>query len=148
MYRFCDAQLQVLLGHPGGPFHRNRDSGAWSIPKGEFSDDESPREAAVREFREELGVEVLGEMVELKPVVQKSGKKVFSWAVEGNFSPQELLSNTFQIEWPPKSGKLENFPELDRVEWFSVDQAIQKIIPGQAPIVNELNEILTTRQQK
>lgn len=138
MYRFQDNVLQLLLAHPGGPFYKNKDLGVWSIPKGEFNDDEIARIAAIREFKEELGYDIKGDLIELQPVVQKSGKTVFTWGFEGDFDPAKLISNTFPMEWPPKSGKIQEFVEVDRVEWFTVDLAKQKIIAGQVPIIEEL----------
>src|SRR5579872_4715198 len=105
LYRFDNKQLQVFLVHPGGPFFRNKDDGAWSIPKGEFLDDEEALTAAKREFEEETGKSIDGKFIPLEPIVQKSGKKVFAWAVEGDIDAETIFSNTFELEWPPKSGK-------------------------------------------
>lgn len=142
MYRINYKILEVLLAHPGGPFYKNKDLGAWSIPKGEFADDELPKAAAIREFREELGVDVQGEMLQLTPVIQKSGKEVLVWALEGDLNPDEITSNTFPLEWPPRSGQIREFAEVDRVEWFQAEEAKTKIIPGQIPIIQELELIL------
>lgn len=138
LYRFTNNDLEVLLAHPGGPFYKNKDLGVWSIPKGEFAESEIPKEAAIREFREELGADVSGEMVELSPVLQKSGKEVLAWAVKGDFDPDTIVSNSFPMEWPPKSGKIRDFHEVDRVEWLSIEAARKKIIPGQIPLLTEL----------
>ena len=135
--------IQVLLVHPGGPFWRNKDSGAWTIPKGEFDDDEEPLEAAKREFTEELGsLPPGGEYFPLKPIKQKSGKIVHAWAVEGNFDPATLKSNTFSCEWPPKSRRMQEFPEVDRAAWFAPDEAKRKILLAQSALIDQLLELL------
>jgi predicted NUDIX family NTP pyrophosphohydrolase len=134
--------LQLLLVHPGGPFWARRDIGAWSIPKGEFGSDEEPLAAAKREFREELGAEpaafLNGAFLELGMLVQPSRKEITAWAVEGNFAVAELKSNTFEIEWPPRSGKKKQFPEVDRAAWFGLEEARRKILPGQAEFIERL----------
>lgn len=147
LYRSNDNGLEVLLAHPGGPFYTKRDLGVWSIPKGEFNETENPEEAAIREFKEELGAEISGEMVELSPIVQKSGKEVIAWAVKGEFNPESLISNTFPMEWPPKSEKFQEFAEVDRVEWFDIETAKEKIIPGQVPLLAELVTVLDNKLQ-
>lgn len=147
LYRSNDNGLEVLLAHPGGPFYKKRDLGVWSIPKGEFNETENPEEAAIREFKEELGAEISGEMVELSPIVQKSGKEVIAWAVKGEFNPESLISNTFPMEWPPKSEKFQEFAEVDRVEWFDIETAKEKIIPGQVPLLAELVTVLDNKLQ-
>jgi predicted NUDIX family NTP pyrophosphohydrolase len=118
-------QLEVLLGHPGGPFWKNKSEGVWSIPKGEFDpDSEGALEAALREFEEELGQPPpSGELIELGEVTQKAGKRVLAWAVEGDVDPGDVVSNTFEIEWPPRSGRTAEFPEVDRAEWFNLADA-------------------------
>lgn len=130
--------------HPGGPFWARRDGGAWSIPKGEFGVDEHPLEAAGREFIEELGSapQTRGAPLPLPPVRQKSGKIVHAFAVEGDFDPAGLRSNTFQMEWPPRSGRMREFPEVDRAEWFSLARARQKIIDGQRALLDALEAAL------
>lgn len=130
--------MQVLLVHPGGPFFRNKDLGSWSIPKGEFDDSEDALAAARREFEEETGQAIDGNFLPLAPIKQKSGKTVYAWAVEGDISSQTIVSNLFEIEWPPKSGKKVSFPEIDRAEWFDIDTAKIKIIAAQAGFINEL----------
>src|SRR5262249_21398453 len=130
-YRKVHGQLMVLLVHHGGPFWAKRDAGAWSIPKGGIDDGESPLDAAKREFEEETGAAVDGKFIELEPVRQTSGKIVHAWAVEADFDPAELKSLTFEMEWPPKSGKLQTFPEVDRAEWFAVAAARRKMLEGQ-----------------
>src|ERR1043165_4515278 len=135
MYRVDKEVVEVLLVHPGGPFWRNRDEGAWTIPKGEFADDEEPLAAAKREFKEELGMAPpMGNYIQLKPIKQKNGKMVHVWAVNGDFNPATLTSNTFEMEWPPKSGRMKSFPEVDRAHWFSPDVAKQKMLFGQAAL--------------
>ena len=136
--------LEVFLMHPGGPFWKNKDLGAWSIPKGEITDNEDEKEAAKREFEEETGVKVDADLVPLKPICQKNGKTVMAWAVRQDIDPSKIVSNLFEIEWPPKSGKHQQFPEMDRAEWFSVSDAREKIIAGQATLIDELEEILRT----
>jgi predicted NUDIX family NTP pyrophosphohydrolase len=129
----------VLLVHPGGPFWATRDAGAWSIPKGEHADDEDPLTAARREFTEELGQPPpAGEPVALGEVRQKGGKRVTAWAIEGDLDPATITSNTFEIEWPPRSGRLQEFPEVDRVEWFSLEEASRRILEGQIPLLDAL----------
>ena len=134
-----DSGIEFLLVHPGGPFWRNKDEGAWTIPKGEFDDDEDPLEAAKREFKEETGVAPpRGQYISLKPIKQKNGKIVHAWAVEGDFDPAKLNSNTFETEWPPKSGRVQKFPEVDRAEWFDPEVAKRKMLFGQSALVDEL----------
>jgi predicted NUDIX family NTP pyrophosphohydrolase len=142
LYRTTDNILQVFLVHPGGPFFRNKDDGAWSIPKGEFTDDEEALAAAQREFAEETGQTITGNFIKLTSIRQKSGKTVHAWAVEGDIDHHNIVSNLFEIEWPPKSGKQTSFPEIDRAGWFTIDQAKQKIIPAQAALIEELETIV------
>jgi predicted NUDIX family NTP pyrophosphohydrolase len=138
LYRKTGSDLQVFLVHPGGPFFKNKDAGAWSIPKGEFLDDEDPLSAAKREFHEETGQTVDGEFILLDPVVLKSGKIVHAWAIEGDIDEKIIYSNTFEMEWPPKSGKKQSFPEIDRAEWFGVEEAKIKINGAQVELINSL----------
>jgi predicted NUDIX family NTP pyrophosphohydrolase len=133
---------EVFLGHPGGPFWKNKDAGAWTIPKGEFADDEPAFDAAVREFREETGVSLRGSFVPLTPVKQKSGKIVHAWAIAGDLDPAFLISNTFDIEWPPHTGKMQTFPEIDRTAWYTLDEARRYINPAQTALLDELEQIL------
>ena len=142
LYRRVNTAPEVLLVHPGGPFWKNKDIGAWSVPKGEFADDEQPLIAAVREFKEELGIDVSGDFIELLPQKQKSGKIVYTWALEQDTDVDDIVSNTFELEWPPRSGKMMEIPEVDRAGWFSMDEAKLKIIPGQIPIIENLERIL------
>jgi len=145
LYRKHEEQLEIFLVHPGGPLWAKKDLGAWSIPKGEF-DVEKPLLAAKREFQEETGFEApQGEYFPLRPVKQKSGKIVHAWAVEGQVDAEHVHSNGFEMAWPPRSGKIQSFPEIDRAAWFPVDEAIQKVNPGQVGLIQELLEKLTSR---
>ena len=142
MYRRDEGGLQVLLVHPGGPFFRNKDEGAWSIPKGEVGPGEDPLAAAVREFAEETGVEPTGPFLALTPVKQKGGKVVHAWAFEGDCDPAALVCNTFTIEWPPRSGRRVEFPEIDRAGFFGLAEARRKVNAGQAPLIDELERVV------
>jgi predicted NUDIX family NTP pyrophosphohydrolase len=141
MYRFRDGRLEVLLVHPGGPFWANKDLGAWSIPKGEVAEGEDPLSTAKREFEEELGFSPHGELVLLGKIAQKGGKTVQAWAFEGDCDPHNLQSNTFAVEWPPRSGKQQEFPEVDRAAFFRMDEAMQKINPAQVELLIKLEQI-------
>ncbi len=138
LFRRTGGRIEVLLAHPGGPFWKNKDVGAWSIPKGEYGDDEDPLAAARREFAEETGSALSGEFIPLGEVRQTGGKVVIAWASEGNFDPAKLNSNTFSMLWPPGSGKSQEFPEIDRVEWFPLDVARRKILKGQVDLLERL----------
>ncbi|HET8772563.1 MAG TPA: NUDIX domain-containing protein [Thermoanaerobaculia bacterium] len=138
LYRRRGGAVEVFLVHPGGPFWAKKDLGAWSIPKGELDEGEDPLAAARREFTEETGFPIDGELRALKPVRQSGGKTVVAWAVEGDCDPAALCSNTFEMEWPPKSGKRQAFPEADRAAWFSLEEARKRILAGQAPFLDEL----------
>jgi predicted NUDIX family NTP pyrophosphohydrolase len=139
LYRIVAGTPEVLLVHPGGPFWAGKDEGAWSIPKGEFDAGESPLQAARREFHEETGiVPPEGEPLALAPVRQPSGKRVQAWAVQGDLDPAAVRSNEFTLEWPPRSGKLRSFPEVDRAAWFPLAAARGKIQKGQAALLDEL----------
>ncbi len=142
LFREAAGDLEVMLVHPGGPFWAKKDEGAWSIPKGEFEDDEDPLAAAKREFAEETGGAPAGEMIPLDPLRQPSGKLVYAWAVRYEFDPAELKSNTFSMEWPPKSGRYQDFPEIDRAAWFNRETARRKILKGQAPFLDQLHRKL------
>jgi predicted NUDIX family NTP pyrophosphohydrolase len=139
LFRGSAESLEVLLVHPGGPFWARKDDGAWSIPKGEFSDNEEPLAAAIREFEEETGQSVAGDFVPLEPVRQTGGKTVFAWAVRADFDPSQLRSNLFQLEWPPRSGRQREFPEVDRAAWFDLASAKRKILNGQLPLLEHLS---------
>ena len=145
LYKFSDETLLIFLVHPGGPFWKNKDLESWSIPKGEFSDDEEALAAAVREFEEETGTAVSGDFTALSPVKMKSGKIIYAFAIEGDIDIETIKSNDFEMEWPPKSGKLQKIPEVDRGEWFPVAVAIQKVNPAQVPLIIELQEIIGRR---
>ena len=140
MYRRTGANLEVFLVHPGGPFWAKKDLGAWSIPKGEYADDESSRQAAIREFHEETGFEVTGDPVELGTIKQASGKLVSVWTIEGDCDPGALVSNTCMIDWPPRSGRQLEIPEVDRGAWFTIDEARQRILKSQSPALDRLIE--------
>jgi predicted NUDIX family NTP pyrophosphohydrolase len=137
VYRETDNGVEVFLVHPGGPFYTKKDDGVWSIPKGEF-DAEDSLTAARREFEEETGFKIAGDFFALSPVKQKGGKIVYAWAVEADIDPQAIQSNTFKMEWPPKSGKMVEFPEVDRAAWFDPQTAKQKINPAQYALITEL----------
>ena len=142
LYHKQKGQIEVFLVHPGGPLWTKKDLGAWSIPKGEF-DEEEPLLAAKREFQEETGFDAPQRAyIALKHVTQKSGKIVHAWAVEGEVDAEQVHSNEFEMQWPPKSGRVHSFPEIDRAAWFSVDIALQKINPAQAELIQELLEKL------
>jgi predicted NUDIX family NTP pyrophosphohydrolase len=142
LYRIKNSQLECFLLHPGGPFFKNKDLGSWTIPKGEIDEHEDPLAAAVREFEEETGTRLDGEFVPLKPIKQKSGKLVYAWAVQGDIDASTIKCNTFEMEWPPKSGKFKSFPEVDRGEWFSIPNASTKILAAQQPLLQELVQLL------
>jgi predicted NUDIX family NTP pyrophosphohydrolase len=138
MYRFGPAGIEVLLVHPGGPFWSKKDDGAWSIPKGELGEGEDALAAARREFHEETGTFADGAAIALGEVRQKAGKLITGFAVSGNLDAERIRSNTFEIEWPPRSGRRATFPEVDRVGWFSPEAAKQKINPAQHPFIDRL----------
>jgi predicted NUDIX family NTP pyrophosphohydrolase len=138
MFRRRHSGLEVLLVHPGGPFWRKKDLGAWSIAKGEYTEGETALEAAKREFEEETGIKPAGEFIPLDEIRQPSGKIITAWAFEGDCSPKEIRSNLFTMEWPPKSGKTQEFPEVDRAAWFSLEDARTRILKGQAGFLDRL----------
>jgi predicted NUDIX family NTP pyrophosphohydrolase len=140
LYRVQDEVLEVLLVHPGGPLWRKKDDGAWSIPKGEVAPGEDELTAARREFREETGVDPAGPFVPLGQVRQKSGKIVYAWACVGDCDPRAIKSNTFTMEWPPRSGRRQEFPEIDRAEFWPLEQARRKINPAQAQFLDALEQ--------
>jgi predicted NUDIX family NTP pyrophosphohydrolase len=145
MYRRRDAGLELLLVHPGGPFWAKKDLGAWSIPKGEYSESEDALAVAKREFEEETGARVQGDFLSLGELVQPGRKIVSAWAIEGDFDPSDLKSNLFEMEWPPKSGRKQSFPEVDRAQWFSPADARQKILKGQSEFITRLLETIGSR---
>jgi predicted NUDIX family NTP pyrophosphohydrolase len=142
MYRYRSAKLEVLLVHPGGPFWRKKDAGAWSIPKGEYTENEDAFEVAKREFQEETGYAAEGSFMELAPIKQPGGKVVAAWAFEGDCDAGKITSNTFSMEWPPRSGKQAEFPEVDRAEWFPINAAKKKLLKGQVGFVEQLCKAL------
>jgi predicted NUDIX family NTP pyrophosphohydrolase len=143
MYRrIAGGDIEVLLAHPGGPFWKSKDAGAWSIPKGEYEEPEEPMKAALREWTEETGFEALPPFLPLGEIRQKNGKHVTAWAFEGSCHPSQLVSNTFEMEWPPKSGRMQSFPEIDRVQWFGLEEARERINPAQAAFVERLAKLL------
>lgn len=142
VYRIGQHGVEVFLVHPGGPFWRNKDEGAWSIPKGEYTADEEALAAAQREFTEETGMRVEGPFRPLAPVRQAGGKLVHAWAVIGEFDADAIRSNTFTMEWPPRSGRLRTFPEVDRAAWFTLDEALVKLLAGQRPLLAELAQLI------
>jgi predicted NUDIX family NTP pyrophosphohydrolase len=144
LFREAAGHLEVLLVHPGGPFWAKKDDGAWSIPKGEFEEGEDPLAAARREFEEETGFQAAKETIPLEPLRQPGGKLVYAWAIRQNVDPSELKSNTFSMQWPPKSGKLQEFPEVDRAAWFTIEAAGEKILKGQAGFLAQLQDKLGT----
>ena len=143
LYRRRAGTMEVLLVHPGGPLWAKKDEGAWSIPKGEYGAGEDPFAVARREFHEETGHELSGDGVALTPVKQPSGKVVSAWAIEGDIDETAVVSDTFTLEWPPKSGKLRSFPEVDRAGWFDLPTARRKLLPGQRPFLDELDRIVS-----
>jgi predicted NUDIX family NTP pyrophosphohydrolase len=138
LYRKTDKKLEVFLVHPGGPFWKNKDIGAWSIPKGEFTDEEDALNAAKRELEEEAGISCDGPFLQLTPLKQKGGKMVYVWAAEKDIEADKIRSNTFQMEWPPKSGQNKSFLEVDKAQWFYPDEAKQKINVSQAGFIDDL----------
>ena len=138
LYRIQNSSIEVFLVHPGGPYWAKKDDGAWSIPKGEFDENEEPLAAAKREFQEETGIQISGEFIQLNPVKQKGGKRVYAWAVKGDIDPAKIKSNSFEIEWPPRSGKMKSFPEIDKAAWFPLSEAQKKIIEAQSALIKEL----------
>lgn len=144
LYRKREAKLEVLLAHPGGPLWKNKDLGAWTIPKGELEAGEDPLAAAQREFQEELGFKPGGDFIALTPIKQKAGKMVHAWAIEGDWDPSDLKSNTFTLEWPPRSGRRREFPEVDQAAFFDLQLAKNKINTAQVALLEELERKLAS----
>ena len=142
IYRITNKQPEFMLVHPGGPFWKNKDAGVWSIPKGEFTNEEDALDVAKRELKEELGMELSGNFIKLSPVKLKSGKVVQAWALEADLDPLLICSNHCEIEWPPRSGKKISIPEIDRGEWLNEKEAKEKINPAQAALIDELLAML------
>lgn len=142
LFRHSQGALEVLLVHPGGPFWAKKDAGVWSIPKGEYMEGEDPLTAARREFQEETGIRVEGEFLPLGEVKQGSAKRVFAWALSGDLDPATISSNTFEMEWPPRSGKTREFPEVDRAAWFSIESARVKLLNGQLDFLIRLLNLI------
>ena len=142
MYRRRNGKLEVMLVHPGGPFWVKKDLGSWSIPKGEYTNEEDPLEVAKREFQEETSFKAEGEFMALTPIKQPSGKLITIWAFEGDCDASKIKSNTFTMEWPPRSGKQQEFPEVDRAAWFTISVAKKKIIKGQTGFIDEFYQII------
>jgi predicted NUDIX family NTP pyrophosphohydrolase len=145
LFRQHDGQLEVFLVHHGGPFWRNKDLGAWSIPKGECAPGEDALMTARRELREETGFDVDGPFTSLHPIRQAGGKIVQAWAAPADLEPSRLVSNTFTVEWPPRSGRQQEFPEVDRAAWFPLDDARVRILAGQVPLLDELVTVASDR---
>jgi len=145
MFRRRHGAVEVLLAHPGGPFWARRDEASWTLPKGEIAPEEEPLAAACREFQEETGFTGTPPFLPLGELRQKSGKRITAWAFEGDGDPALLVSNTFDMEWPPRSGRMQSFPEVDRLAWFDVETARRKLIAGQAPFLDALQQALAAR---
>ena len=143
LYRQSDKSVEVFLVHPGGPFWIRKDDGAWSIPKGEFADGEDTLEAAKREFKEETGFDVEGEFEAMLPIKQSGGKLVYAWAVQGDMDASAIRSNSFSMEWPPGSGQIQDFPEVDRGSWFDLNSAKRKILKSQLELLEQLQALHT-----
>jgi len=146
LYRLKKHEPEVFLVHPGGPFWSKKDAGVWSIPKGEIDEKEEALKVAFREFKEETGYELEGDFMPLQPIKQKSGKIVYAWTGERDVDENKITSNSFEIEWPPKSGKIKSFPEVDKAGWFHFNEAREKINPGQLPLLEELINFLKSKK--
>lgn len=144
VYRHRNKKIEFFLVHPGGPLWAKKDAGAWSIPKGEYEESEDPLKAAQREFEEETGQTVSGKFIELTPFKLKSGKTIYAWAVEGNVDEENISSNTFEMEWPPRSGKRKAFPEVDKAGWFDAEKAKEKLNERYAGMIDEAVGLITT----
>jgi len=141
VYRLRNKMLEVFLCHPGGPFYKNKDNAVWTIPKGEFDESEEAFTAAKREFQEETGQQINGDFAAMKPIKYKDGRKiVYAWAVEGDVDITTIKSNVFPLEWPPKTGKFIEVPEVDKGDWFTIETAKQKILPSLSPLLEDLVE--------
>jgi predicted NUDIX family NTP pyrophosphohydrolase len=147
LYKFQNAAIQFFLVHPGGPFFVKKDEGWWTVPKGEVEAGEDELESAKREFLEETGSSPEGAFILLDPIKQKGGKIVKCWAIEADIDPQTIVSNSFEIEWPPQSGKKRSYPEVDRADWFTLEEAKKKINARQIPFLEQLLRILSVEDQ-
>ena len=147
LYRWTTGSLEVFLVHPGGPFWKNKEVGSWTIPKGEFENEEPALDAAIREFREESGFPLKGHFQPLSPVRQKGGKRIFAWALPGDLDPAAITSNTFELEWPRHSGKQQTFPEVDKGGWFTLAAAREIINPAQIALLEELEEAVAAAKK-
>jgi predicted NUDIX family NTP pyrophosphohydrolase len=145
LYKKLKTDNYFFIAHPGGPFWKNKDLGSWSIPKGEFNDEERPLDAAIREFEEETGIKLEGDFIELNPVKLKSGKTIYAWALEKDVDEKTIKSNEFAFEWPPKSGKFIDVPEIDKCGWFKASEAIEKLNLAQGDFVRELVAIISNK---
>ncbi len=145
LFKKADDGVRILLAHPGGPFWKNKDLGSWSIPKGEFVGSENPLDAAVREFEEETGFRLEGKFIPLDPVKMKSGKEILAWALEGDVDLANFRSNDFEMEWPPKSGKIQHFPEIDKIGWFTSDEALTMINGTQSAFLHQLEKLIRNK---
>lgn len=141
-YRWRGSHVDVFIVHPGGPFWKAKDKGAWSIPKGEYADGEDPLTAARREFQEETGIEAVGKFQPLQEIKLKSGKRILAWLLETDFDVAKIVSNTFEMEWPPRSGRMQQFPEIDKGDWFIIEEARVKLNEAQAGLLDQLEKIL------
>jgi len=148
LWRRRDGAVEVMLVHPGGPLWSKKDAGAWSIPKGEFEPGETAEAVAMREFKEETGFSCEGELVPLAPCRQPGGKTVLAFALEGDCDAAAARSNLFSMEWPPRSGRMREFPEVDRAAWFGLEEAARRITPGQRPLLDELERMLAQRSPR
>ena len=145
LYRLLKNKPEFFLVHPGGPFWTNKDAGAWTIPKGEYEINEEPIDAAIREFAEETGHTLSGDFIALTPIIQKAGKQVDAWALEGDIDATNIRSNSFTTEWPPKSANWKSYPEIDRADWFDSEMAKKKINPAQIAFIEEMMAKLAAR---
>lgn len=148
LFRRRGGELEIFLVHPGGPFWARKDAGAWSLPKGEIAEGEDPLEAAKREFTEETGFKISGEFLPLEPIKQVGGKIVQAWAVEADCDPVQVKSNLFTMEWPPKSGRKQQFPEIDRARWFTIAEARKHILPAQAGFIDQLLSLTGVKESE
>lgn len=144
MYRIRDGAVEVLLAHPGGPLFAKKDDGCWTLPKGEYGDDEDALQAAQREFQEETGIAPRGPFLPLGEITQKGGKIVIAWAFRGDCDPAQIKSNTFEMQWPPRSGRMQHFPEVDRAVFFTLEQAKSKIKDAQVPLLDTLARLVAS----